>query len=168
MPSAATTLLMRAYLALTFCWVGLAYLIIFWQRLKEWPEIIASVVACLAVGVLFALDIFTMKMVFKLPQTTWQIYVSLLLMIWGWILYPSTGWVIGHRYPRVSLFGVVLCPTTIFAIGLLTAVVSNRVEMIALFILSLLAILAAVRTAIRGYDGERVYETLFLPLVYMV
>jgi hypothetical protein len=77
-------------------------------------------------------------------------------------VYPVSGLLVGHRYPRVPLFGVVLCPTTIFAIGFLTVVVSNQPEMITLFILSAMALVAAARAAIKGYDGERVYEDFAL------
>lgn len=156
-PSATTTLLMRAYLAFIFCWVGVSHLIMFKARA------LIITVPNFALAGIFLLDIFTMETVFALPQAAWQIYASLLLMVWGWVIFPLTGWVIGHRYPRVPLFGAVNCPTNIFAIGLLTAVASNRLEEIALLILSLLAIVIWIRVVIKGgYDGGRIDEDLAL------
>jgi hypothetical protein len=35
------------------------------------------------------------------------------------LLYPALGWLVGHRYPAVPMFGVAPCPTTIFTIGVL-------------------------------------------------
>jgi hypothetical protein len=33
--------------------------------------------------------------------------------------YPAFGWLAGHRYPAVPVFGIAPCPTTIFTIGVL-------------------------------------------------
>jgi Family of unknown function (DUF6064) len=35
------------------------------------------------------------------------------------VVYPALGWMAGHRYPAVPMFGVAPCPTTIFTIGVL-------------------------------------------------
>lgn len=35
------------------------------------------------------------------------------------LVYPVLGWLAGHRYPAVPMFGVAPCPTTIFTIGVL-------------------------------------------------
>lgn len=35
------------------------------------------------------------------------------------LLYPALGWLAGHRYPAMPMFGVAPCPTTIFTIGVL-------------------------------------------------
>jgi hypothetical protein len=35
------------------------------------------------------------------------------------LIYPALGWLAGHRYPAVPMFGVAPCPTTIFTIGVL-------------------------------------------------
>lgn len=156
-PNATTTLLMRAYLVFTFCWIGVGHLIMFKARA------LIITVPNLALAGIFLLDVFTMETVFALPQAAWQIYTSLFLMIWGWVIFPLTGWVIGHRYPRVPLFGAVNCPTNIFAIGLLTAVASNRLEEIALLMLSFLAIVIWIRVIIKGgYNGRRIDEDMAL------
>ncbi len=33
--------------------------------------------------------------------------------------YPALGWLFGHAYPAVPVFGIAPCPTTIFTIGIL-------------------------------------------------
>ncbi len=35
------------------------------------------------------------------------------------LVYPALGWLAGHRYPAVPMFGVAPCPTTIFTVGVL-------------------------------------------------
>lgn len=35
------------------------------------------------------------------------------------LVYPALGWLAGHRYPAMPMFGVAPCPTTIFTIGVL-------------------------------------------------
>ncbi|MDP3197292.1 DUF6064 family protein [Tabrizicola sp.] len=35
------------------------------------------------------------------------------------LIYPALGWLAGHRYPAVPMFGVAPCPTTIFTVGVL-------------------------------------------------
>jgi hypothetical protein len=35
------------------------------------------------------------------------------------VIYPALGWLAGHRYPAVPMFGVAPCPTTIFTVGVL-------------------------------------------------
>jgi hypothetical protein len=159
LPGATTTLLMRLYLSFTFGWIGLAYLFMMGDMRKTLPfTAIATGITCLAVAISFLVDVFSTKKVYEFPPAYRQLYPSLLLIVWGWILYPLSDLLVGHRYPRAPLYGVVLCPTTIFTIGFLTAVVSNQPEMITLVMLSVMAVAAAARAAIKGYDGEGVYE----------
>ena len=40
------------------------------------------------------------------------------LIVFGLIVYPAIGYLLGHRYPAVATFGLP-CPTTIFTLGLL-------------------------------------------------
>ena len=54
------------------------------------------------------------------------------------------------------------CPTNIFAIGMLTAFASNSLEITALYILSSMAVVGAVKAAILGYDEERIREDFAL------
>jgi hypothetical protein len=86
------------------------------------------------------------------------------MMAWGIVLYPLTGYLLGYRYPRLPLFGAMPCPTNIFALGLLTAFASTQLEMIALFVLSSMAVIGGVKAVFIGYDGERIYEDLALLL----
>ena len=41
-----------------------------------------------------------------------------LLIVFALVIYPSLGWLAGHRYPAAPTFGLP-CPTTVFTFGLL-------------------------------------------------
>jgi hypothetical protein len=162
LPGATTTLLLKAFLSITFGWIGVAFLFLVGDIRKRWPFVsFSTAVAYFPLAVIFILDIFS-KTVYEIPFPGWRLYASLFVMAWGIIIYPLTGYLLGHRYPRIPLFGAMPCPTNIFALGLLTAFASTQLEMIALFILSSMAVVGGVKVAFIGYDGERIYEDLAL------
>ncbi len=45
--------------------------------------------------------------------------LGVFLMLFALIGYPALGFLAGHRYPAVPMFGVAPCPTAIFTIGVL-------------------------------------------------
>lgn len=45
--------------------------------------------------------------------------LGLACIVFAIAVYPALGWLAGHRYPAVPMFGVAPCPTTIFTIGVL-------------------------------------------------
>jgi Family of unknown function (DUF6064) len=45
--------------------------------------------------------------------------LGLVLIVFALAVYPAIGWLAGHRWPAMPMFGVAPCPTTIFTIGLL-------------------------------------------------
>jgi hypothetical protein len=163
LPGVTTTLLFKAYLSITFGWIGVACLFLMGDIRKRIPFVsFATAATYFPLVVIFILDMFSKQTTYEIPQPGWRLYVSLFMMVWGIILYPLTGYMIGHRYPRVPLFGAMPCPTNIFTLGILTAFASTQLEIIALFILSSMAVIGAVKAAIMGYDGERIYEDLAL------
>ena len=45
--------------------------------------------------------------------------LGLCFILYAMVIYPLLGFAFGHSYPRVPLFGVAPCPTTIFTFGIL-------------------------------------------------
>jgi Family of unknown function (DUF6064) len=45
--------------------------------------------------------------------------LGLVCIVFALSVYPALGWLAGHRYPAMPMFGVAPCPTTIFTIGVL-------------------------------------------------
>lgn len=163
LPGVATTILLKAYLSIIFGWIGVAFLFLMGDLRKRMPFIsFATAAAYFPLAIIFILDIFSMQTAYEISRPDWRLCGSLFMMVWGVIIYPLTGYLIGHRYPRVPLFGAMPCPTNIFTIGVLTAFASSQLEMIALFILSSMAVIAAIRAAVIGFDGERIYEDFAL------
>jgi hypothetical protein len=162
LPGATTTLLLKAFLSVTFGWIGMAFLFLMGDVRKRWPFVsFATAVAYFPLAVIFILDMFS-KTAYEIPFPGWRLYASLFVMAWGIILYPVTGYLLGHHCPRIPLFGAMPCPTNIFALGLLTAFASTRLEMIALYIVSSMAVIGGVKAAFIGYGGQRIREDIAL------
>jgi hypothetical protein len=72
------------------------------------------------ISILFAVDIFTRRTEFRLPDGRWH---KALTFFWLALvaLYPLIGWVfLGHIYPNM-LLPMFPCPLTVFAIALIAA-----------------------------------------------
>lgn len=116
-PSSKTNKLMKAYLSFTFAWNGIIFFLIFG---KELPGTVLGTPLFLFIAILFAWDIFANKTQISLPEKSWQKYLTSLLVFCAFF-YPLIGYIFGHYYPKVCTFGVMPCPTTVFALALLVA-----------------------------------------------
>lgn len=118
-PGTKTNKMMKAYLSFTFAWNGIIFFLIFG---KELPGIFLGAPLFIIVAILFAWDIFGNKTQLRLPDIKWQRY---LMMFWILLafLYPLIGLAFGHYYPKTCIFGVMPCPTTVFALALLVAAI---------------------------------------------
>jgi hypothetical protein len=108
---------MKVFLSFVFAWNGMVVFLVF---IKSPIAMAIGVPLFVIVSVLFAVDIFTGKTEFGLPDARWKrgfTFLWLLLVI----LYPLIGWVfLGHGYPRM-LLPLFPCPLTVFAIALVAA-----------------------------------------------
>jgi len=87
------------------------------------------------IAILFAVDVFAKKTEFRLPNARWQKYLTIFLILCTF-LYPLFEWFLGHCYPEICMIGVFPCPTTAFALALLTAAipkVDKKVYILLLF-----------------------------------
>ena len=118
-PGTKTNKMMKAYLSFTFAWNGIIFFLIFG---KELPGIFLGAPLFIIVAILFAWDIFGNKTQLRLPDIKWRRY---LMMFWILLafLYPLIGLAFGHYYPKTCIFGVMPCPTTVFALALLVAAI---------------------------------------------
>ena len=113
-PSDKTNTLMKACLALIFAWNGTVF---FFMYMKN--SAVPGGIPMLAVGILFAVDVFRNKIKIRFPEAGWKKYVTLSLIIWALGFYTLAGWLIGHPYPGGPL-PLAPCPMTIFVIALLS------------------------------------------------
>lgn len=131
-PSDKTKALMKACLALIFAWNGTVF---FFMYMKN--SAVPGGIPMLAIGILFAVDVFRNKIKIRFPEAGWKKYVTLSLIILALGLYTLAGWLTGHPYPGGPL-PVAPCPMTIFAIALLSATMAtlktDRIPFTLLFI----------------------------------
>lgn len=118
-PYARINKIMKAYLSFTFAWNGVIFFLIFGRKL---PGVFLGAPLFILVAILFAWDILANKNQFSLPETRWQKYLTIFLVLCAF-LYPLIGFVLGHFYPESCIFGVMPCPTTVFALALLAAAI---------------------------------------------
>ena len=118
-PSVRVDTLMKLYLSFAFAWNGIVFFLIY-----AWS--VASVffsVLFMAIAVLFILDIFMKKNEFRIPNSGWRRYVTVLFIILVF-LYPVIGMAFGHYYPKTCM-PMAPCPLTVYAIALITAAIPH-------------------------------------------
>ena len=162
-PCDKTNLLMKACLAFIFAWNGAVF---FFMYMKN--SAVPGGIPMLAIGILFAVDVFRNKIKISFPEAGWKRYVTLSLIIWALGLYTLAGWLTGHPYPGGPL-PVAPCPMTIFVIALLSTSMAtlktDRIPFTLLFIpLLWWAFLAGLGAPFRY--GFYVDLTLFATGVY--
>lgn len=101
-------------LALFWLWMGIIYHLTFFSSINS---------AALLFGALFVIQgfIFIFEGVIRdnisfSYSKDWRSVTGIALMIFGPVVYPVIGQLLGHAYPSTPTFGAP-CPTTIFTIG---------------------------------------------------
>ena len=162
-PSDKTNALMKACLGIIFIWNGAVFFFLYMKN-----SAVPGGILMLIAGVLFAVDVFRNRITISFPEAGWKRYVTLSLIIWALGLYTLAAWLTGHPYPGTVL-PVAPCPTTIFAIALLSTSMAtlktDRIPFTLLFIpLLWWAFLAGLGAPFRY--GFYVDLTLFATGVY--
>ncbi len=104
-------------LALFWLWNGIAYHWLFFATINPAAYLFGTLFV--VQGLLFgATGLRTSMPRFRLSAGP-ACWAGGLLVVYALLLYPLLGWLAGHHYPAVPLFGVAPCPTTIFTLGLL-------------------------------------------------
>lgn len=152
-PSSKTNKLMKAYLSFTFAWNGIIFFLIYG---KELPSTVLGAPLFIFVAILFAWDIFANKTQISLPEKSWQKYLTGLLVICA-LFYPLIGYTFQHYYPKACTFGVMPCPTTVFALALLVAALPKVDKKV--YLLLLVWALAALGKCLGALD---LYEDCIL------
>jgi hypothetical protein len=116
-PGPRADVLMKAFLSFAFAWDGIVVLLVY---IQSSIGVAIGVPLFVIVAVLFAVDAFTRRTEFRLPDTNWKkgfTFFWLLLVV----SYPLIGWAfVGHAYPKM-LLPLFPCPLTVFAIALVAA-----------------------------------------------
>jgi hypothetical protein len=116
-PSERSDKLMKAYLSLLCAWNGLVFFLVYGRYL---PGTILGAPLFILAAILFAWDLRVGKTRFRLPEAPWQRFATGFLILLA-LLYPLLGAAFDHYYPESCTFGVMPCPTTVFALALLSS-----------------------------------------------
>jgi hypothetical protein len=115
-PGARTDVWMKAFLSVAFAWNGIVFFLLF---LKVPLSMVTGAPLFLILSLLLAVDIWSKKTHFRLPESTWKKSVTAFWIVLVF-LQPAIGWPLGHVYPQV-LLPMFPCPLTVFAIALVAA-----------------------------------------------
>jgi hypothetical protein len=96
---------------------GIGYHWTFFAAINPVARIFAAVFVLEAI-ILGAAAITRRDLRFQASRSPVSIF-GLVCIIYAVVLYPLIGWLAGHRYPAIPMFGIAPCPTTLFTIGVL-------------------------------------------------
>jgi hypothetical protein len=104
-------------LALFWIWMGVSYHIAYFSVINPAAPIFG--LFYVLQGVLFILiGTILGRLSFRFNYKPLPI-LGACFILYAMVIYPLLGLAFGHSYPRVPLFGVAPCPTTIFTFGIL-------------------------------------------------
>jgi hypothetical protein len=135
--------IVSAILGALWMWTGVVYHIMFFSTVN--PAAFLFGLIFVAQGFLFVvLGSFRQALMFRF-QRTLRGYAGWVLIVYGLLVYPLLGYLLGHVYPASPTFGAP-CPSTIFTLGLLLWT-TNKVKpylFILPFLWSIVGFLAAL------------------------
>jgi hypothetical protein len=106
-----------AVLSFFWIWNGAAYHLSFFSPINK---------AAYGFGGLFILQgalffyagVVRSRLSFRYAHDVYSL-TGLVIILYGMVLYPAIGYLLGHVFPHSPVYGVAPCPTTIFTFGLL-------------------------------------------------
>ncbi len=103
-------------LAFLWLWMGIIYHWIYFTDINNSAYLFGGLF--IIQGILFLLlGVVKQDLSFNFELSIYSI-VGAIFILYGLVIYPILGYLLGHEYPRAPIFGVP-CPTTIFTFGLL-------------------------------------------------
>jgi hypothetical protein len=129
-PGAKTDVLMKAFLAFAFAWSGVVFFLIV---ARNPISTFTGVPLFIVMAVLFAVDIFTKKTQFRLPDAKWKKGLTIFWVLLAF-LYPLIGWALGHVYPKTCT-PMMPRPLTVFALALVAAAMPHVDRKVYVFLL---------------------------------
>ena len=122
-PSPISDRLITGVLATMWLWTGIVYQALFFSEINK---------AAFGFGVLFILQ---GALITYVGLVRHQLrfgfasgitgFVGIAFLAYSVLLYPLIGWLSGHGYPAMPMFGVTPCPVVIFTLGFLLLSIGN-------------------------------------------
>jgi hypothetical protein len=96
---------------------GIGYHWLFFAQINPIARVFAAIFVLQALLLVFA-ALTRSGLRFRIGKQPASI-IGLACVLFAFFIYPVIGWLAGHRYPAMPMFGLAPCPTTIFTIGVL-------------------------------------------------
>jgi hypothetical protein len=106
-----------AVLSCFWIWNGAAYHISFFSRINK-PAFAFGMLFILQGALFFWSGVIKSNLAFRFRRNAISM-VGFLIILYGMVIYPVIGHLLGHSFPHSPVYGVAPCPTTIFTFGLL-------------------------------------------------
>lgn len=103
-------------LAGLWLWIGIVYHLAFFRSINP-AAVLFGALFIVQAGIFVWLALRKPATRFTMQRDAASLLGGLMI-VFALIIYPSLGWLAGHRYPAAPTFGVP-CPTTVFTFGLL-------------------------------------------------
>jgi len=98
-PGAKTDMWVKVFFSFAFAWNGIVFFLIF---LRNPISMFFGTPLFIIVSLLFAVDIWAKKTLFRPPEAMWKKGITILWIVLVF-LYPVIGWPLGHVYPKTLL-----------------------------------------------------------------
>jgi hypothetical protein len=105
-----------AILAVLWIWTGTVYHLLFFSSINPAAFLFGGLFIVQG-ALFFTIGVVKQRILFDF-QRTLRGFIGVVLLLYGLLVYPILGYVLGHVYPYSPTFGAP-CPTTIFTFGLL-------------------------------------------------
>lgn len=117
-PSRSSDMVIMSALAAMWAVNGIGYHLLHFTPVNPAARLFAVLFVAQAALLAVSSYVWRHRIIFD-PGRSLMTTLGLLLMLFALVGYPALGFLAGHRYPAVPMFGIAPCPTTIFTIGLL-------------------------------------------------
>lgn len=115
-PTSKSGSIVSGLLAFFWLWMGIVYHLIFFTEINKAAYIFGALFI-LQATLFLIFGVFRSKLIFKYHKDIYGL-TAVILILFGLIIYPATGYFLGHKYPSSPTFGLP-CPTTIMTFGFL-------------------------------------------------
>jgi hypothetical protein len=109
--------IVNSILVSLWLWTGLVYHVLFFARINPIATLFGA--AFIGQAAIWAfVGVVQGRLRFRIARELPSL-VGAVFVVYAMVLYPLTGLLLGHSYPRSPSFGLTPCPLTIFTFGLL-------------------------------------------------
>lgn len=122
-PGEKVNIAIKIFLSICNLWIGIMFFIVFGNGFPSPMKYFQSFLFVM-IGLLFAIDIFTKKTSFTIPPKGFTRTTTIVFLIITF-LYPVFGMLFGRSQFQLICPGTLPCPTTAFALALLSASLPN-------------------------------------------